>query len=165
LIINTKYFYSPKCSPDLESSLSKDKFGVYLGVDPTATSLHVGNLVALTTLLRFQQYGHPIVSLIGGATGYIGDPSGRSTERTLLTKEQLDANFKGIETQLTNFFDRAIKYIPNSSNEPQLKTVTLLNNYDWYKNMNIVEFLTKVGKWARVSTMLSRSRYEPIYIF
>ena len=127
---------------------------VYAGFDPTADSLHVGHLMALMILRRFQRAGHRPVALVGGATGMIGDPSGKSEERNLLSVEQLRANIAGMEPQLRRFlqFDAG----PN----PAL----LVNNYDWMGRFGYLEFLRDVGKHFPVNVMLTkdsvRSRLE-----
>ncbi|GAA5905407.1 hypothetical protein JCM8208_004270 [Rhodotorula glutinis] len=142
---------------------------VYLGVDPSARSLHVGNLLALIGLLHFRLQGHNAVALIGGATGAIGDPSGRSTERNALSPDTLAANVEGITKQLTAFLDRGVAFAqsrtrPRFGDEANGKgegeksegSVRIVNNLDWTGGMSLLEFLSTVGKMARVSTMLSR---------
>ncbi len=126
---------------------------VYAGFDPTANSLHVGSFVPLMTLHRFQQAGHRPIALIGGATGMIGDPSGKSEERVLLSEESLQQNIAGIEVQLRRFLDFT---------GPQ--AAILVNNYDWMKEIGYLQFLRDIGKHAPVGTMLAkesvRSRLE-----
>ncbi|GAA6051084.1 hypothetical protein JCM3770_004704 [Rhodotorula araucariae] len=138
---------------------------VYLGVDPSARSLHVGNLLALIGLLHFRLEGHSAVALIGGATGAIGDPSGRSTERNALAPETLAANVEGITKQLTAFLDRGVAFAQTRTRRRDGGTETdrqsegsvrIVNNLDWIGGMGLLEFLSTVGKMARVSTMLSR---------
>ncbi|GAA5925640.1 hypothetical protein JCM1841_004794 [Sporobolomyces salmonicolor] len=138
---------------------------VYLGVDPSASSLHVGNLLALIGLLHFRLHGHNAIALIGGATGAIGDPSGRSSERNALSPEVLDANVKGITNQLTTFLDRGVAFAQSrtrrrdgsAGDEAKAQgTIKVENNMNWLGGMSLLEFLSKVGKMARVSTMLSR---------
>ncbi|GAA5881568.1 hypothetical protein JCM1840_003446 [Sporobolomyces johnsonii] len=138
---------------------------VYLGVDPSASSLHVGNLLALIGLLHFRLHGHNAIALIGGATGAIGDPSGRSSERNALSPEVLDANVKGITNQLTTFLDRGVAFAQSrtrrrdgsAGDEAKAEgTIKVENNMSWLGGMSLLEFLSKVGKMARVSTMLSR---------
>ncbi len=127
---------------------------VYVGFDPTADSLHVGHLVALMTLRRFQQAGHRPIALVGGATGMIGDPSGKSEERNLLSPDSLRANVAGMEPQLRRFLD--FDCGPNSA--------LLVNNYDWMGRFGYLEFLRDVGKHFPVNVMLTkdsvRSRLE-----
>jgi len=127
---------------------------VYAGFDPTAESLHVGHLVALMILRRFQQAGHRPIALVGGATGMIGDPSGKSEERVLLSVEALRANVAGIQAQLQRFLD--FDCGPRSA--------VLVNNYDWMGKFGYLEFLRDVGKHFPVNVMLTkdsvRSRLE-----
>jgi tyrosyl-tRNA synthetase len=127
---------------------------IYVGFDPTADSLHVGHLVALMVLRRFQQAGHRPIALVGGATGMIGDPSGKSEERNLLSAESLRANIAGMEPQLRRFLD--FDCGPNSA--------ILVNNHDWMGRFGYLEFLRDVGKHFPVNVMLTkdsvRSRLE-----
>ena len=127
---------------------------VYVGFDPTADSLHVGHLVALMVLRRFQKAGHRPIAVVGGATGMIGDPSGKSEERNLLSIEALQANVAGMEPQLRRFLD--FDCGPNSA--------VLVNNYDWMGKFGYLEFLRDVGKHFPVNVMLTkdsvRSRLE-----
>ena len=118
---------------------------VYVGFDPTADSLHVGHLVALTVLRRFQQAGHRPIVLVGGATGMIGDPSGKSEERNLLSVETLRANLAGMESQLRRFLDF------DCSN-----SALLLDNHQWMGRFGYLEFLREVGKHFPVNVMLSK---------
>jgi tyrosyl-tRNA synthetase len=191
----------------------KEQRAVYVGVDPSADSLHVGNLLPLIAALHFVQHGHRVVVVIGGATGSIGDPSGRSTERSALSMSELNYNVKKITDQVHDFFVKAEESLvgttqslmeaePNSNAEeiPMQKAaeasngkesevasekamdimvgadlkgdktssfnVTVVNNQEWYENMNVLAFLRNVGKLARVGTMLARdsvkSRMQPI---
>jgi len=136
---------------------------VYVGFDPTADSLHVGHLVALMNLRRFQQFGHRPIALAGGATGMIGDPSGKSEERNLLSKEQIDENIKGVEKQFRKFlrFDDS----PPSDLRAATDTVPtdtvptgalLVNNADWHAQLFFIDFLRDVGKHFPVSMMLAK---------
>ncbi|GAA5824508.1 hypothetical protein JCM11251_000452 [Rhodosporidiobolus azoricus] len=137
---------------------------VYLGVDPSASSLHVGNLLALIGLLHFRLRGHNAVALIGGGTGAIGDPSGRSTERNALSPETLSANIEGITKQLTTFLDRGVAFAQSRTRrrdgtEAETKekgSIQIVNNFDWLGKISLIDFLSTAGKMARVSTMLSR---------
>ncbi len=119
---------------------------VYAGFDPTADSLHVGNLVPLLLLRRFQQFGHPPVALAGGATGMIGDPGGRSSERNLLDADTLDANLAAIKGQLERLLDFA----------PGPAQARLVDNRDWTAPMGVLDFLRDVGKHVTVNTMLAK---------
>jgi len=119
---------------------------IYVGFDPTADSLHVGHLVALMVLRRFQQAGHRPIALVGGATGMIGDPSGKSEERKLLSPEALEANIAGMEPQLRRFLDF----------EAGPRSAILENNYHWMGKFGYLEFLRDVGKHFPVNVMLTK---------
>ena len=126
--------------------LTDEKVSLYVGVDPTADSMHIGHIVPMLTLRRFQQAGHQPILLVGGATGMIGDPSGRSTERNLLTSEQIEYNVNCIKGQLGRIFD-----FNNDANGAQL-----VNNYDWFGKMTTIEFLRDFGKLININYMLSK---------
>jgi tyrosyl-tRNA synthetase len=138
----------------LARRLAEGPLTLYAGFDPTADSLHVGNLVPLFALRRFQLAGHRPIALAGGSTGMIGDPSGKSQERNLLTAAQLTANLERIRPQLERFLDFSA-----TSNPAQL-----VNNYDWTAPVSILDFLRDVGKHASVNAMVAkdsvRSRME-----
>lgn len=129
----------------LKELINKDKISLYCGADPTADSLHIGHLVPFLTLRRFQMYGHRPIVLVGGATGMIGDPSGKSEERKLLTLETVQRNVEGIKKQLEAIFDF------NGDNG-----AVLVNNYDWAGSMDIVTFLRDIGKHIGVNYMLAK---------
>ena len=129
----------------LEDLLNKEKISLYCGVDPTADSMHIGHIVPLLTLRRFQMHGHRPILLVGGATGMIGDPSGRSEERQLQTTEQIDRNVAGIKKQMEQIFDF------NSENGAQM-----VNNNDWVGSMSVIEFLRDFGKLLGVNYMLAK---------
>ncbi len=116
----------------------------YAGFDPTADSLHIGSLVPLMTLMRFQRAGHRPIALLGGGTGLIGDPSGKESERTLLTRESLERNVAGIRAQCERFLD--------FSSDGAI----LVNNADWLCELNLVEFLRDIGKHFSVNVMVTR---------
>lgn len=129
----------------LEELLNKEKISLYCGVDPTADSMHIGHIVPLLTLRRFQMHGHRPILLVGGATGMIGDPSGRSEERQLQTTEQIDKNVAGIKKQMEQIFDFS------SENGAQM-----VNNNDWVGSMSVIEFLRDYGKLLGVNYMLAK---------
>ena len=135
----------------LAQRLDGDPVAVYHGIDPTASSLHLGNLIGVLVLRRFQEAGHRPIALVGGATGLIGDPSGRSDERNLLDDETLIANLSGIRGQLEKLLDFD-------------GDAELVNNYDWTRDLTLIEFLRDTGKHATVNQMAAkhsvRSRME-----
>jgi tyrosyl-tRNA synthetase len=132
--------------PGTEDLLNKETVTAYIGFDPTADSLHVGSLAQIMTLLRFQKAGHKPIALIGGATGMVGDPSGKSEERNLLDEEALNKNVAGIKKQLEKFLDF------NSGNN----TAELVNNYDWMKEFSFLSFIREVGKFLTVNYMMAK---------
>lgn len=132
--------------PGTEELLEKEKVAAYIGVDPTADSLHVGNLASLMLLVYLQRDGHQPVALVGGATGMIGDPSGKKEERTLLDEETLRKNQAGIKRQMMSLLDF------ERDDSPAL----LENNYDWFKDMGALEFLRNVGKHLTINYMLAK---------
>ncbi len=136
--------------PELELMLHADAkpTGVYIGFDPTSDSLHVGSLVGILLLKRFQEAGHRPIALAGGATGMIGDPSGKSAERNLQTPELLEQNLAGIQKQLARFLD----FGDGSAKEKAL----LLDNATWTKPLSLLDFLRDVGKHFTVNTMMTR---------
>jgi len=125
--------------------LKKEKISLYCGIDPTADSMHIGHLLPFLTLRRFQQAGHRPIVLVGGATGLIGDPSGKSEERNLQTLEAVQHNVDSIKVQLQNIFD--------FSGE---NGAIMVNNYDWAGSMDIVTFLRDFGKHVGVNYMLAK---------
>lgn len=131
----------------LESkSLLKTPRTIYLGIDPTAPSLHLGNLVGLIVLRMFQNFGHKPVIVLGGATAMIGDPSGKSTERPLLTEDDINANISRIK--------KTVEYVLDSTDEKTRPI--MLNNADWYKQMSSINFLRDIGKQFRLGPMLGK---------
>jgi tyrosyl-tRNA synthetase len=130
----------------LPARLRKGPVTLYLGVDPSAPSLHIGHLVGLTTLRRFQRAGHRPIAVAGGGTGMIGDPSGRSDERNLLSEEELAANLDAIRTQIARFLDF----------EDGDRGALLLNNGEWLGKLGYIEFLRDVGKHFSVNAMLAK---------
>ncbi|KAI8147148.1 hypothetical protein BJV82DRAFT_643130 [Fennellomyces sp. T-0311] len=142
-------------SPDLIKKTNTST-AIYCGVDPTANSLHLGNLITLMGLLHFSILGHQPIALVGGATGSIGDPSGRSTERVPLSRDVLEKNVAGIEHQVHRFFKNGAAYAQKRGYDAQTKTPKVLNNYTWFSGMTALEFLGDVGRYARVNTMLAK---------
>lgn len=132
--------------PGTEDLLNKETVTAYIGFDPTADSLHVGSLAQIMTLLRFQKAGHKPIALIGGATGMVGDPSGKSEERNLLDEEALNRNVAGIKKQLEKFLDF------NSGKN----AAELVNNYDWMKEFTFLSFIREVGKFLTVNYMMAK---------
>jgi len=133
-------------TPDAEEKLEKEKVAGYIGIDPTADSIHIGTLASLMVLLHFQRYGHKPFALVGGATGMVGDPSGKSEERNLLSDEVLQKNVEAMSLQLK-------KLLSFDSND---NPVTIVNNYDWFKEMNVLDFLRDIGKHLTVNYMMSK---------
>ena len=132
--------------PGTEELLNKEMVTGYIGFDPTADSLGVGNLVQIMTLLHFQQCGHKPIALVGGATGMVGDPSGKSAERNLLSEEILNHNLACQRKQLEKFLD--FNCGANSA--------TIVNNYDWFKGMSFLEFIRDTGKHITVNYMMAK---------
>ena len=133
--------------PGLEEQLKKEVTAGYIGFDPTSDSLHIGSLVPILLLVHLQRAGHKPVALVGGATGMVGDPSGKSQERILLGEDELQKNIAGIENQLRRFLDFG------STNATSAE---LVNNYDWFKKINLLEFIRDVGKHITVNYMMSK---------
>ncbi|GAC95728.1 likely mitochondrial tyrosyl-tRNA synthetase [Pseudozyma hubeiensis SY62] len=137
---------------------------VYSGVDPSADSLHVGNLLPLLTLVHFARFHHNPIVLVGGATGSIGDPSGRSSERNALDASTLQRNVAAIGQQIRDFFSRAKDFLAESGSEFDA-SVTMMNNYEWMSRFTLLDFLSTVGRHSRMTSMLSRdsvaSRLSP----
>lgn len=127
---------------------------VYCGFDPTADSLHVGNLLALVGLLHFRNAGHHVLAVIGGATAQIGDPSGKTCERERLSAEAAEANTHSIRESIQKIVANHEFYFCDGSRT--LGTVAVLNNLSWYKDWSVVDFLSKAGRHFRMGTMLSR---------
>ncbi|MFB6318006.1 tyrosine--tRNA ligase [Saccharicrinis sp. FJH54] len=133
--------------PGTEEQLDKEMTTAYIGFDPTADSLHVGSFAQIMLLKRFQLAGHKPIALVGGATGMIGDPSGKSQERNLLNEETLQKNLDGIKKQL-------MKFIDFSSDEPN--AAEMVNNYDWMKEYSFLEFIRDIGKHITVNYMMAK---------
>ncbi len=132
--------------PGTEEQLNKEITAGYIGFDPTADSLHVGHMVQVMTLQHFQKAGHKPIALVGGATGMVGDPSGKSEERNLLSQEALEHNLKGIKAQLEKFLDF----------EAGENAAEIVNNHDWFKQFTFLDFIRDVGKHITVNYMMSK---------
>lgn len=132
--------------PGTDEQLNKEMTSGYVGFDPTADSLHIGNLVPVMLLVHLQRAGHKPVALVGGATGLVGDPSGKSAERPLLDIETLNHNLESQKKQLKKFLD-----FDCGDNSAQI-----VNNYDWFKNIGFLEFIRDVGKHITVNYMMSK---------
>lgn len=133
--------------PDTEDYLLKNKTAGYIGFDPTADSLHIGSLVQIIILMHFQRAGHSSIALVGGATGMVGDPSGKSAERNLLDEATLAKNIAGVKSQLERF----LNFDKNSENPAEL-----VNNYDWMKDISLIDFVRDTGKHITVNYMMAK---------
>ena len=133
--------------PETEAHLLANSSSGYIGFDPTADSLHIGSLVQIMILIHFQKAGHRPIALLGGATGMIGDPSGKSDERNLLDSEALERNVSGIKQQLEKFLD---------FNKTNPAAAQLVNNYDWMKNYSLIDFSRDIGKHLTVNYMMAK---------
>ncbi len=131
--------------PGTEDALNKGVSAGYIGFDPTADSLHVGHLVQIMTLVHFQKAGHKPFALVGGATGMVGDPSGKSQERNLLDEATLNHNVACVQKQLEKFLDFS-----------GANAAEMVNNYDWFKNFSFLEFIRDVGKHLSVNYMMAK---------
>ena len=132
--------------PETEKFLSENKVSGYIGFDPTSDSLHIGSLVQIMILVHFQKHGHTPYVLVGGATGMVGDPSGKSKERNLLEKDELFHNVEAIQKQLAKFLE--FEQVPNAA--------AIVNNYDWFKSFNFLDFIRDVGKHISVNYMMAK---------
>nr|MBC7612709.1 tyrosine--tRNA ligase [Pseudopedobacter sp.] len=132
--------------PGTEEELAKGMAAGYIGFDPTADSLHVGSLLQIFTLMRFQKAGHKPFALVGGATGMVGDPSGKSQERNLLSEDILNYNLEGIQAQLERFLDF----------DCGANSAEIVNNYDWFKSFTFLDFIRDVGKHITVNYMMAK---------
>jgi tyrosyl-tRNA synthetase len=137
--------------PGTDEQLNREMTTAYVGFDPTADSLHIGSLVPIILLMHLQKAGHKPIAVLGGATGMVGDPSGKSEERNMLSIEQIQTNIAGVRNQLQHFlrFDDAL---PNKAE--------LLDNYEWLKNMTFLDFIRDVGKHITVNYMLSKDSVQ-----
>jgi tyrosyl-tRNA synthetase len=133
-------------TPGVEEHLNTGKRSGYIGFDPTADSLHIGNLVPIMLLMHMQRAGHQPIALVGGATGMVGDPSGKSEERNLLSEDTLRKNQEGVRRQLEKFLDF----------ESKINPAIMVNNYDWFKEFTFLDFIRDVGKHIPIGYMLSK---------
>lgn len=135
-----------EATPDLQKILGEEKLTGYIGFDPSAASLHVGSLLPVMGLARLQKFGHTPIAIAGGGTGLIGDPSGKTKERQLLTAEQVQENLAGIKEQLSRFLDFGATANP----------ARIINNADWLAPISMMEFLRDVGKYFTVNNLLAK---------
>jgi tyrosyl-tRNA synthetase len=133
--------------PGTAEQLAKEMTSGYIGFDPTSDSLHIGSLVPILLLVHLQKAGHKPVALVGGATGMVGDPSGKSEERNLLSEDTLNHNLAGVKRQLEKYLD----FSPNLPNAAEM-----VNNYDWFRNMSFLDFIRDVGKHITVNYMSAK---------
>jgi len=133
--------------PGTEDQLNKEMTSAYIGFDPTSDSLHIGSLVPILLLVHLQKAGHKPFALVGGATGMVGDPSGKSEERNLLSEDVLNHNLAGVQKQLERFLD----FNPSLPNKAEM-----VNNYDWFKSMRFLDFIRDVGKHITVNYMSAK---------
>jgi tyrosyl-tRNA synthetase len=133
--------------PGTEEQLLKEMTSAYVGFDPTADSLHIGSLVPILLLVHLQKAGHKPIALVGGATGMVGDPSGKSEERNMLSEEELNKNVIGVQKQLEQFlnFDKSLS-----------NAAELVNNYDWFKTISFLDFIRDAGKHITVNYMMAK---------
>ncbi|MCG3199423.1 MAG: tyrosine--tRNA ligase [Candidatus Omnitrophica bacterium] len=143
--LSERGFIDRVTDPALEALSERERLVVYCGFDPTADSLHAGNLVAIQALSHFQRAGHSVIAVVGGATGLIGDPSGKKDERSLLTREQVERNVEGIRGVLS-------KFLRFEGENP----ARILNNFEWMGPISFLDFIRDVGKHVRVTEMLAR---------
>ncbi len=137
-------------SEGFEEHIATNRIAGYIGFDPTASSLHVGSFLQIMLLVRLQRSGHTPIAIVGGGTGLIGDPSGRSSERQLLTKEMTDANLQGIRKQLERFLD--FSAVSNAAK--------IINNADWLVHIPMVDFMRDIGKHFTVNYMLAKDSVD-----
>ena len=135
-----------QATPKTEERLNTKKTKGYIGFDPTADSLHIGNFVPIILLMHLQRAGHQPYALVGGATGMVGDPSGKKAERQFLNEEVLRHNQTSVHQQLEKFLDFKTKINP----------AKLVNNYDWFSKMGFLDFIRDIGKHISISYMMSK---------
>lgn len=137
-------------TPGTEEQLNKEMTSAYIGFDPTAASLHVGNLATIMVLVHFQRCGHKPMALVGGATGMVGDPSGKSEERKFLDEDTLQRNQEGIAAQLRKFLDF----------DCGAHSAQMVNNYDWFKGIGFLQFLREAGKHITINYMMAKDSVQ-----
>ncbi len=137
-------------TPGVQEYMNSHMTPAYIGFDPTSDSLHIGSLVQIMTLVHLQRAGHKPVALVGGATGMVGDPSGKSAERNLLSPEVLQTNLKGIQSQLEKFLD-----FDSGENAAEI-----VNNYDWFREFSFLDFIRDVGKHITVNYMMAKESVQ-----
>lgn len=133
--------------PGTEEQLCKESTSAYVGFDPTADSLHIGSLIPIILLKHFQNFGHKPFALVGGATGMVGDPTGKSEERKLIGPEILSKNVEGIKNQLSKFID---------FNSGQANSAEMINNYDWFRDISFLDFIKDAGKHITINYMMAK---------
>src|SRR5437763_721838 len=141
-----------EATPELHEVLAKEKLTAYIGFDPSAASLHVGSLLPVMALARLQRFGHTPIAIAGGGTGLIGDPSGKTKERRLLTTEQVEENLVGIKEQLSHFLDFDAKDNP----------ARIVNNADWLGAITMMEFLRDVITYLKFFTWLTKEEVDEL---
>ncbi len=137
-------------TPGLEELLAREKIPAYIGFDPTADSLHIGNLLVIMLLVRMQRHGHTPIAIAGGGTGLIGDPGGKTQERPLLTREDMEANLEGIKLQLARFLDF----------DARDNAALMVSNLDWLDRIGALDFLRDVGKHFSINYMLAKDSVQ-----
>ncbi|MEO6134336.1 MAG: tyrosine--tRNA ligase [Ginsengibacter sp.] len=133
--------------PGTEEQLCKESTTAYVGFDPTADSLHIGSLIPIVLLVHFQRFGHKPIALVGGATGMVGDPTGKSEERNLLSVDVLEKNILGIKNQLSHFID---------FNSGKANAAEMVNNFDWFKEISFIDFIRDAGKHITINYMMAK---------
>ncbi|XP_016974352.1 tyrosine--tRNA ligase, mitochondrial [Drosophila rhopaloa] len=148
-------------APKIKQLFITGQQSIYAGFDPTADSLHVGNLLVIMGLIHCQRAGHRPIALVGGATGLIGDPSGRRTERNQLGESVIETNLRAIEQQLRQVFENHEKCLwDTNKHKSPLAPLTIVNNADWYADLQLIDFVANMGRHFRMGSMLSRSSVQ-----